>query len=287
MSFIQGDFVSVPKPLTELAVFHINRRPIEEINACYRALFDACNIEQACGNDTRYSDHDTFFKYLTAERINYKALKVVVNSIPALAQEHLGINLFCVNSGGYFTDTPFPRDLGQGVSAAESAQIISEAMIAQHEVCEQKINKLLSNTSKDLVIIHFFYATGTSLVLISLVQTKQSRAFFVCNEDNVPLGRFLFGTFIPCSVMTCVTGLAKKFAISSFEDFKSKKELTVTFPYTWPSIPQTFVEKGVEKIDPIIRVGKALASLAVVGVSVFGIYKAIRWMANADMRRVF
>ncbi len=281
MPLIKCDFVRMPKVFDTLSVYHIKRAPIEDINACYRALFDACNIEESCGNSTKYSDYETFFKHLKSKKIDYQALRVVVNTIPAIAKEQLGLNVFCVNAAGYFTSVPFPEGLGKGLSAIESAQIISKVMMTEHEKCQQTIEQLLSDSSKECIVIHFLYPTGTSLALLSLVQTKQGRTLLVCNENNTPLGRLVFGILIPCPVMSCVSDLTKKFAISTREDLnKTKGAKVVSFPYRWSSIPQSFVDSTLEKVDPLIQLGK----VGLVMASCYGLYHTYYWVKKLRAR---
>nr|MBA3752506.1 hypothetical protein [Candidatus Dependentiae bacterium] len=246
-------------------------------------LFDACNVEESCGIPHKYSDLTKFTEYLQSQKINYRDLGIMLNTIPKIAREHLGLSVFCVDGFGNLTSVPYKRDLGKGVSAQESVKIINQAKEAQMADCLMKIEHLLSDTTKEKVVIHFLCPTTSSasdsVALFSLVQTAAGRALYLFS-DNQPLNYYLFGRPFSSGLVTVLESLATRFCKGLPQDFKD-----ITFPSKWPSIYTSYMEDAYETLSPIITGVKAITSLGIIGLSFYGYIRLLIYLNNANIHR--
>lgn len=231
---LKGVTLNLPQSLSPMAVYYQKAYQLNEFCCGYNALFNACNVEKACGFPMKFSDYSLFkrecMNYLKPR--NLRPLKAVTNKTLDELAHTLRIkicNLIISASGSihpiFSTDTTI--EYNKGTRKGEINRMMQEAIVKrEREMIKDLIHCFNASIN---CVVHFIctvIADGERHgILVSLVQNSTGRGLYIFDNMNKSITE-------RSMITNYLKYLCKTFAVSYKIQFQGP-----LLPDRWPSTP--------------------------------------------------
>ncbi len=231
-------YESVPRSVADRAVYYVKSTQLDDFSCAYNALFNACNLDRACGVPNRFADYSQFSRissaYARSEGLNPKGSTSTRNS-DDLALNHLRMKNVC--NLGFKDARIIPLfDLHARISItgreskAEQQRMFQREFERQQEAFIDSIKYQFDAAAGLTRVMHFVCTVqdgGTGhAVLVSLVQNSTGRGLYIFDNLNRRISE-------NSEIMRYIHYLSDRFSVSSRGIYQGPQ-----LPERWSSAPK-------------------------------------------------
>lgn len=187
-----ADLLPLPKSIVSRAVYHVKTHQINDFCCGYNCLYNACNLETACGIANHYSIYGIFkdacMRYLKSEKIDPMA-NVYNTTLRTLSRQILGLQQQCF----MIHDPQYPQGFrmefrectkGTGRDHHEALRACIQKDSERTIDALTKIRDRLNKSRQPYEVVHFIFCADSHAVLISVVQNVTGRGLYVFDNMN-------------------------------------------------------------------------------------------------------